>query len=65
MDANAIVKEFDWQTKAQKVKEIIMLITTPVVFVWNKARSAYIQLVHSAAQFGGTHLTPRSTNQSS
>ena len=33
IDAAAIIKEFEWQTKAhQKVKEIVIPLTTPVVF---------------------------------
>ena len=39
MDAAVIVKEFEWQTKVQKVKEIIMPLTTPVVLAWNKEGS--------------------------
>ena len=53
MDAAAIIKEFEWHTKALKVKERIMPLTTPMVFAWIKEGSPYIQVFHSAAKFGG------------
>ena len=40
------------------MKEIVIVVTTPVVFVWMKEGSTYTQLVHSAAQFGGDPFNP-------
>ena len=54
MDTSSIPKEFEWQTKDKDVKNLVMTVTSPMVFVFNGEGSAYIQLVHSAGEFGVT-----------
>ena len=46
------------ETYRGNIKEIVMMVTTPMVFVWNKAGSQYIQFVHSAAKFMGDPFNP-------
>jgi len=58
MDTASILKEFEWQTKDKNVKNLVMVVTSHVVFAFNKTGSPYIQLVHSAAQFGGDPFNP-------
>ena len=53
MGPEGILKELEWQTKNQTVKEQVMSWTIPAVFGMIKKGSPYINLLHSAAFFAG------------
>ena len=53
MDTASILREIEGQTKDKNVKNLVMVVTSPVVSAFNKTGSPYIQLVHSAGQFRG------------
>ena len=53
MDNKGILKELEWQTKTNTLKEKVMLWSIPAVFGMMKKESPYVNLLHSAAQFVG------------
>ena len=53
MDAKGVLKESEWQTKTNTVKEKVILWLIPAVFRMMKKGSPYVNLLHSAAQFVG------------
>ena len=54
IDTFSIITEFEWQDKGStNIKDLVIAVASLMVFVFNKAGSAFIQLVHSAEQFGG------------
>ena len=53
MDDKGILKELEWQTKSNTVKEKVMLWSIPAVFGMMKKGSPYVNLLHSTAQFVG------------
>ena len=61
MDAAVVVKEFEWHTKALKVKEITMPLTTLVVFAWIKKEAHTSRYSTPLPSSEGTHSAPQST----
>ena len=56
---SSILKEFEWQNKGNSDnKDLVIAVTSPMVFVFNKEESAFIQLVHSVGKFGGDPFNP-------
>ena len=54
MDTGSILKEFEWQRKGNSdIKDLVIAVTSPTVFAFNKAGSPFIQLVHSVGKFWG------------
>ena len=59
MDTSSIFKKFEWQNKGNtNIKDLVIAVTSPMVFAFNEAGSPFIKLVHPAGKFGRDPFNP-------